>query len=79
MGSPIHTAVLKAVTDISKQIGDGQDDKASTMQNLVGMARGMQTNPAQGLMQKLFPGGPGPQQGAPPPQGGAPPPQEPPA
>lgn len=74
MGSPLHTAILKAVTDISKQIGDGQEDKASTMQNLVGMARGLQTNPAQGLMQKLFPGGPGgAQQGAPPPPGGQPP------
>lgn len=79
MGSPIHTAVLKAVTDLTKVVGQGEDDKASTMQNLVGMARNMQANPSQGLMQKLFPGGPGAQQGAqPPPQGGAPPPPEPP-
>lgn len=75
MGSPIHTAVLKAVTDLSKLIGQAQDDKASTMQNLVGMARNLQTNPAQGMMQKLFPGGPGAQQGAAPPPG----PTEPPA
>jgi hypothetical protein len=70
MGSEIHTAVLKAITDISKNMakGDGQGDQSAMIQQLAQMARQQQTggaNPAAGMM----PGG----------GGGAPPQPQPPA
>jgi hypothetical protein len=42
MGAPLHTAVLKALTDISKALekeGGGQGDPGAMIQQLVEMAR----------------------------------------
>lgn len=48
MGSDLHTAVLKAITDISKQMGkgDGPGDQSSMIQQLAQMARAQQTQGA---------------------------------
>jgi hypothetical protein len=74
MGSPIHTAVLKALTDIGKELekhGGQQGDPGAAIQQLLEMAR----NAKQA-------GGPTPQLpgagGAPPPPMGAGPPAPPP-
>jgi hypothetical protein len=59
MGSDIHTAVLKAITEISKHLDKaGQDgDQASMIQQLAQMARGQQQAPPQAAaMQRMFPG-----------------------
>ena len=61
MGSKLHTAVLKAVADIGKNLQDegGGGDKAAQVQQLIEMMRNAKTNPnAQAAMP----------QGAPPPQ-----------
>jgi hypothetical protein len=39
MGSPMHAAVLKAVTDISKQMSKGPDDASDINQQLAQMVR----------------------------------------
>ena len=67
MGSDMHNAVLKAVTEISKHLdkAGAEGDQASMIQQLAQMARGAQTQPPQAAaMQRMFPG---PGQGAPPP------------
>lgn len=67
MGSDLHTAVLKAITEISKHLDKaGQDgDQSAMIQQLAQMARGAQTQPPQAAaMAKMFPA----------PGGGAPPP-----
>ena len=74
MGSPIHTAVLKALTDIGKAVekeGGGKGDPGAMIQQLVEMARNAKQS-----------GAPAPQMpgagGAPPPPGmGAGPPMPP--
>lgn len=55
MGSELHSAVLKAITDISKNMakGDGQGDQSAMIQQLAQMARQQQTqgaNPMAGMM-----------------------------
>jgi hypothetical protein len=72
LGSEIHASVLKAVTDISKHMGNlGQDaGPQDQMQQLIAAARSAQQggeSPLAGMM----PGGAG---GPPPPGAGAPPP-----
>jgi hypothetical protein len=64
-GSKLHAAVLKAVTDISKEMAEGQGDQAGMIQQLVSLARGASQNPGAGAMERMFP---------PPAAGGAPPP-----
>lgn len=56
MGSKVHTAVLKAVMDISKSMDNEGGDKASQIQALSAMGRDMQSNPQAAVMQKMFPG-----------------------
>lgn len=69
MGAPIHTAVLKAITDISKNLDDAGahgGDQSAVIQQLAQLARAQQEQPGQSaMMQKLMPGGG---------SGGAPPP-----
>ena len=63
------TAVLKAVTDISKSMNNEGGDKSAQLQALAAMSRDMQNNPQAAAMQKMFPQA----QGAPgAPAGGAP-------
>ena len=71
LGSTLHQAVLKALTDIGKQMekqGGSGNDQAGAIQQLVDMARTAKTQPA---MAGMMPGGAPPAGGAP---GGAPPP-----
>lgn len=68
MGSKVHTAVLKAVTDISKSMDNEGGDKSSQLQALAAMSRDMQSNPQAAAMQKMFPQAPGAAGGAPQPQ-----------
>ena len=76
MGSKLHTAILKAITDIAKEMDQGMgNDPAAIIQQLTSMARNAQTDPRRAaLMSMSSPGGAG--GGAPPPPmgGGAPPP-----
>lgn len=67
MGSELHTAVLKAVTDISKRMESGGGDNAGQMQALVQRARELQQQPQAAAMQQLMQQGGG--QGQPPQQG----------
>lgn len=66
MGSEIHTAVLKAVIDVSRRLEKGSDgDNAASTQALAQMARENQAQPQQAAaMARMMPGGPG---GPPPP------------
>jgi hypothetical protein len=68
MGSDLHAAVLKAVSDISKHLksgaGGGGGDQNAVIQQLVALARQQGQPPQAGAMQNMFPGGGA---GAPPP------------
>lgn len=70
MGSDLHTAVLKSVTELSKHLSKGSDDESGVLQQLVSLARDRQAQPQQNAMLRMFPspGGPGGE------GGGAPPP-----
>jgi len=61
MGSELHSAVLKAVTDISRRMTGGNEDHAAQIQALSALAREAQQNPQQAMLQKMFqqPGAPG--------------------
>ncbi len=61
MGSDLHTEVLKAVANISKHLGKGEDDNSSVVQTLAQLARQKQAQPGPN-MAPMMPGG-----GAPPP------------
>ncbi len=68
MGSELHTAVLKAITDISKNLDKGGGgDQTAMIQQLAQMARGAQTQPPPqaAAMQHMFPGAGGGQPQAP--------------
>ena len=71
MGSKLHTAVLKAVADIGKNLneeGGGGGDKAAMVQQLIEAMRNAKTNPnAQAALPQ---GGPPPAPMMPPPMGG---------
>ena len=69
MGAELHTAVLKAVADISKHIEKQQGDSASVVQQLAQMAHSAQQQPQQAAMMRAFPPSP--------PGGGASPPPPP--
>ena len=62
MGSELHTAVLKAITDISRRMEGGGGDHAAQTQALAGMARENQSNPQAAVMQRMFPQAGGEQQ-----------------
>jgi hypothetical protein len=56
MGSELHSAILKAVADISKHLDKGPDDASQIVQQLSQLARSQQQNPQQQqAMQRLFP------------------------
>ena len=55
MGSELHTAILKAVTDITRRMSSGDNDHAAQMQALMAMHRDTQQNPQADAMQRLFP------------------------
>lgn len=67
MGSPLHSAALKAVTDLSKHMAQGQEDQSGVIQQLAQAARQAQQAPPPqaSAMANMFPGAGG---------GGAPPP-----
>jgi hypothetical protein len=71
MGSELHTAVLKSITDLSRRLEGGGDHAAQT-QVMSQMARENQQNPMAAALQRMQPGAPG-QPNAPPmmPQAGA--------
>jgi hypothetical protein len=73
MGSDIHSAVLKSITDISKHVGQvaGAGDPAAIVQQLAQLARQTQQAP---VPPALGSGGAPPPPGGPPPGLGAPPP-----
>jgi hypothetical protein len=79
MGSDLHTALLKAIGDVAKHVGDAEADHGSTMQSLANMAKSKAQAPNQQALAKLM-GQPGGAGGGPPPPmppgggGGAPPP-----
>lgn len=72
MGSEIHTAVLKAISDISRKLDNSGGDQAAKMQALVAMGREQQNNPQAAIMQKLMQGGGGSPQAPAMPGAGAP-------
>jgi hypothetical protein len=47
LGSPLHTAVMKSVTELSKQVGQiaGANDPSALIQQLAAAARSQQTQP----------------------------------
>lgn len=53
MGSKVHTAVLKAITDISKSMDNQSGDKSSQIQALAAMGRDAQQNPQAAILQKM--------------------------
>lgn len=57
MGSEIHTAVLKSITDLSKRLDNSQGDASSQIQALAAIGRNIQSNPQAAAMQKMMPGG----------------------
>ena len=69
MGSPEHTDVMKAISTLSKHVGQQQDDQGAKVQQLAELARSAQTNPQAGALARMFPqpgGGGGPPAPAPP-------------
>lgn len=61
MGSELHTAVLKSITDLSRRMESGSGDQAAKMQSLMAMAREQQQNPQAAAMQRMSQGGGQPQ------------------
>ena len=64
MGSPMHQKVLRAITDITKDLGEGDrpgggEPSPDMAQQVAQMARQGPNPAAQSAMQKLFPGGGG--------------------
>ena len=77
MGTPLHEAVLKAITTIGKHLTEMQDSPQMKMQNLLAMVqKARQQQPSQALAGMMGPGAPHPPGpgGAPPMPGMAPPP-----
>jgi hypothetical protein len=66
MGSELHTAVLKAITDITRRMQNAPDDHSAQIQQMGAMARDMQNNPQAAALQRLAGGGGPPPGGAPP-------------
>lgn len=54
MGSELHTALLKAIGDISKHVGEAQADPGATMQTLSNMARSQAAAPNQAALSRLM-------------------------
>lgn len=69
MGTDLHTAVLKALTDLSKHVGESAGDNSGVVQQLAQMARQAQQAPQAAAAMRAMP----PQPGA----GAAPPPPPP--
>lgn len=61
MGSEIHTAVLNAVSAVSRRLENQSGDGASQIQALAAMGRDVQQNPQADILQKLMSGGGQPQ------------------
>lgn len=56
LGSPLHAALLKAVTDLSKNMAQGPEDQGDKMQQLAQMARHTQQGGGQaGALAKMMP------------------------
>ena len=76
LGGEIQSEVMKAVQSIGKHLAEGGagGDPQALIQQLVGMARGVKTEPPAGFQNLMGGGGAPPPPGGPPPGGGAPPP-----
>lgn len=76
MGTPIHAAVLKAATDLSKHLGAGSGNEGLQLQSLLQMARQAQQNAPMAALSRIMPGPDGspPAPIAPPGGGGGAPP-----
>lgn len=60
MGSELHTAVLRTVTELSRRTNNEQGDKGSQLQALAQMGHGLQANPQQQALQRMQPTAPHP-------------------
>ena len=69
MGSELHGAVMKTITDLSKHVAQGADDQSGIVQQLAMMARAAQSDPARMAAMRSMGGGGAPPMGAPPPSG----------
>lgn len=74
MGSEIHSAVMKSITDLSKHVASGADDQSGVVQQLAALARAAQSDPARMAAMRSMGGGGAPPMGGPPPMGGGAPP-----
>ncbi len=75
MGSKLHSAVMKAIQDVTKEMDGGLGgDPASQIQQLMAMARNAQSDPRRAAMMSSLPAPGGAGGGAsPPPAPGGPP------
>lgn len=60
MGSELHTAVLKAITEISRRMESGPGNQSEQIQALGSMARDASNNPQVAQLAKMFQQGGGP-------------------
>lgn len=69
MGSDLHTAVLKSVTELSKHVGEqaGAADPSAVVQQLAQLAAKARTQSVPPALAGAPPGAPPPAMGAPPP------------
>jgi hypothetical protein len=58
MGSELHTAVLRTVTELSRRTSNEGGDKGSQLQALSQMGRGLQQQPQQAALQRMQPPAP---------------------
>lgn len=55
MGTPIHTAALKATSELTKAVGETHADNAQKIQTFMNAIRGSANNPMQQAMQRVMP------------------------
>lgn len=66
MGSKLHLAVMKAITDISKELDAHEGDQSAIVQQLAQLARSAQQQPQAAAMMRAFPTQPPAEAAAPP-------------
>jgi hypothetical protein len=67
MGSKLHNAVMKAITEIAKEVQTHEGDQSAMVQQLAQLAAAARQQPQQAAMMRQFP------QAGPPGGGGGPP------
>jgi hypothetical protein len=65
MGSDVHTATMKAITELVKHVHPMNDDPQAKAQQAAQMARQSMTQPNEAMLAKLMPGAAGAGGGAP--------------